>query len=234
MNVASFFVLAVLLWNKTAWAVEMETSASGMTLWQILRAGGVVMVILGILSLIILFLMIYLLLYLDPRKLVPAELTHQCLKFINEKKYDLARKSLAGSDSLVKNILIAGLDRVNLGEEAVQETIELTARKEVTSLWSLLNYISDIGQIAPMLGLLGNVLGMIRAFNNIAFETGVVKPIALAGGVAEAMITTAGGLSIGILAMIVYPIIRARVQNITNLLETETSVILKAFSHGKA
>ncbi|HTL47531.1 MAG TPA: MotA/TolQ/ExbB proton channel family protein [Verrucomicrobiae bacterium] len=234
MKILSYLTLFGIFLEKNAWAAEAQSSHSGMTLWQTLQSGGVVMVILGILSLIILSLMIFLLLYLDPLKLVPSELTHKCLQYVTQKKYDLARKAISGNESLVKNIILAGLDRVNLGEEAVHETVELTARKEVTTLWSFLNYISDIGQVAPMLGLLGNVLGMIRAFNNVAFETGVVKPIALAGGVAEAMITTAGGLSIGILAMIIYPIIRARVQNITNLLETETSVILKAFSHGTA
>ena len=81
-----------------------------------------------------------------------------------------------------------------------------------------------------MLGLLGTVLGMIQAFNTIAFDSGVVKPIMLAGGVAKAMITTAGGLTIAILAMIFYSMLRPRAQNITNLLETSASQISEGFS----
>ena len=227
--------LLTFIFSTTAFAADpaAEPASKGMTLWQILHAGGAVMVVLGVLSLILLFLVTFLFLYLDPKKLVPQDLSRECAREIRNKKYEHARKMLTGNESIIKTIIFSGLDRVSIGEEAVQESLELTARKEVTGLWSWLNYISDIGQVAPMLGLLGNVLGMIRAFNTIAFETGVVKPIVLAGGIAEAMITTAGGLSIGILSMVLYPVIRARVQNITNLLETETSVLIKAFSHDK-
>ena len=106
----------------------------------------------------------------------------------------------------------------------------MAARKEVTSLWTLMNYLSEVAQISPMMGLLGTVLGMIQAFNTIAFDSGVVKPILLAGGVAKAMITTAGGLTIAIAAMIFYSLLRPRAQNITNLLETITTQISESFS----
>ena len=209
-------------------APEAAVTSGGMTLWQVLQSGGVVMMVLGLLSLIMSALVMYLFLYLDPAKLVPAGLTRQCLQHLEKKNFDQVRRLLAGNESVLKNIIFAALEHKDQGADAIQETIELTARKEVTALWGWLNYLSDIAQVAPMLGLLGTVLGMIRAFNTIAFDTGVVKPILLAGGVSQAMITTAGGLTIAIMAMIFYTLLRPRVQNTTNLLQTETSLIMKA------
>ena len=86
-------------------------------------------------------------------------------------------------------------------------------------LWQKLSYLADIAAIAPMVGLLGTVLGMIQAFNVIAFQTGAVKPVLLASGISKAMVTTATGLIVAIPAMIFYSFFRGRLQNVTARLE---------------
>jgi biopolymer transport protein ExbB len=78
-----------------------------------------------------------------------------------------------------------------------------------------------------LIGLLGTVIGMIRAFNAIAFQTAVVKPILLAGGVSQAMVTTAAGLIVAIPAMIFYAYFRGRVHDITNIVENYSTDIIK-------
>ncbi len=208
---------------------SLSTAIKGMTLWQVIQAGGIVMAALGVLSLLMTALVIFMFLRFNQEKLLPVESTRRLIALLRQKRFDEAEKVCATDDSPVSNIVKAGLS--TKGDLSLsREYVEMAARKEVTSLWTLMNYLSEVAQISPMMGLLGTVLGMIQAFNTIAFDSGVVKPIMLAGGVAKAMITTAGGLTIAIAAMIFYSLLRPRVQNITNLLETITTQISESFS----
>ena len=93
------------------------------------------------------------------------------------------------------------------------------------------SYLADIGAIAPMVGLLGTVIGMIKSFLQISsgnFEG--VRQMALASGVSEALISTAGGLSVGIIAMVFYFIFRSRVNRFTAELESAATHILALLS----
>lgn len=228
---ASVF-LAVSLAAFYPMAKAQEASSAeptGMSLWQVLQSGGLVMIILGLLSFLMMALIVYMFLRFRVEKFVPMESSHRLIELIRQKRFDEAEKICTAEESAAASIAAAGLKaKGNL--TLARESVEMTARKEVSSLWTLLNYLSEIAQVAPMLGLLGTVLGMIQAFNTIAFDSGVVKPLMLAGGVAKAMITTAGGLSIAITAMIFYSILRPRAQNITNTLETLSSQISEGFS----
>ena len=105
--------------------------------------------------------------------------------------------------------------------------MENCGRKEVATLWQNISYLADIATVAPMVGLLGTVLGMIQAFNVIAFQTAVVKPILLAGGVSKAMVTTAGGLIVAIPIMIFYAYFRGKVQEISSIVESYLTDIIK-------
>lgn len=228
---ASLF-LAVSLAAFYPMAKAQETASAqptGMSLWQVLQSGGLVMIVLGLVSFLMMALVVFMFLRFRAEKFVPMESSHRIIELIRQKRFDEAEKICAAEESAVSAIASAGLKaKGNL--TLARESVEMTARKEVSALWTLLNYLSEIAQIAPMLGLLGTVLGMIQAFNTIAFDSGVVKPLMLAGGVAKAMITTAGGLSIAITAMIFYSILRPRAQNITNTLETVSSQISEGLS----
>lgn len=222
VSLAAFYPMA-----KAQEAASAEPT--GMSLWQVLQSGGLVMIVLGLVSFLMMALVVFMFLRFRPEKFVPMESSHRIIELIRQKRFDEAEKICAAEESAVSSIAAAGLKaKGNL--TLARESVEMTARKEVSALWTLLNYLSEIAQIAPMLGLLGTVLGMIQAFNTIAFDSGVVKPLMLAGGVAKAMITTAGGLSIAITAMIFYSILRPRAQNITNTLETVSSQIAEGFS----
>lgn len=213
-----------------SFAAEAESSSGGMTLWQVIASGGWVMVVLSLISVVMMSLVVYLLFRMNVSKLVPLEFSHKILKLISEGNHQDAHRECLRHDNLVASVAIAGLDKASKGSEAAREASEITARKEVSGLWSTIHYLSDIAAIAPMVGLLGTVLGMIEAFNAIAFQTAVVKPILLAGGVSKAMVTTAAGMIVAILAMTFYSLFRSRVQAITNSLEVFTSEILDTFS----
>lgn len=210
---------------------SVENAGQGMTLFQVIQAGGWVMLALGLLSMIMISLITFLFLRLNLSRLIPAASTEQVVDLIAKQQYPNAQTLCAGDDNLIFNIVSAGLEKENI--EDCKETIELEARKTTTALWAPLNYLSDIAQIAPMLGLLGTVLGMIQAFNTIAFDSAAVKPILLAGGVSKAMVTSAGGLIIAIVATIFFTLLRTRVENITDTLEARTNQILNAFERSR-
>jgi biopolymer transport protein ExbB len=86
----------------------------------------------------------------------------------------------------------------------------------------------DVAVVTPMVGLLGTVFGMMKAFNVVAFDLAKAKPMLLAAGVAEALITTAAGLLVGIPAMMFYAYFRGRAAKMVSQLESASSEVLNA------
>jgi biopolymer transport protein ExbB len=155
------------------------------------------------------------------------------IQHLRSERYGVARELCARSDNVIAGIVQNGLEKQDQGCDEATEAVELAARQEVSGLWQALGYLTDVAAIAPMLGLLGTVVGMIQAFNTIAFETAVVKPILLAGGVSKAMVTTAAGMVIAIVALIFHSYFRSKVLDITGRVESLTSEILTAFKNKK-
>ncbi len=214
----------------TGYVEAAASSGSGMTLWQVIQNGGWVMVVLGLLSVLMIALVIYLFLRLRPEKLVPEAFAHEMIEKLRAGNESVVKSSCQKQENLIAVILMAGVNRSASGLPAIKEAVEVTAKKEAAGLWIFLSYLSDIAAVAPMLGLLGTVVGMIQAFNTIAFQTAVVKPILLAAGVSKAMVTTAGGLIIAIAAIGFYSFFRFKLQKITSLLEIFTDEIMEAFT----
>ncbi len=124
---------------------------------------------------------------------------------------DLIRKEMISeaitfckmNKSSISNILLAGINNYGRRREVIKEVIEDAGKREVGSLQRYLNLLGVVAAISPLLGLLGTVTGMIRTFNVINLQ-GVGDPQSMAGGISEALITTATGLMIGIPALAMY------------------------------
>jgi biopolymer transport protein ExbB len=234
---AALAVLAIVLivWNMAgrgksgslkSLALGAQSGDSGTTLWQILQSGGIMMIFLGIMSIITVTLVVYSWMRLQPSKLVPEEFSLELIRNLAERKYGHARQMCLENDTLMSTIILAGIDKMDRGPRVVRESIELAARKQTLGLWQLTGFLSDITTIAPMLGLAGTVMGMIEAFNTFALKTVVVSPLVVAGGVSKALVNTAGGLIIAIVAMAFYTVFRTRVQIITQSVEAYTTEAL--------
>jgi biopolymer transport protein ExbB len=102
------------------------------------------------------------------------------------------------------NIIKKGLKKYNLGHERVREAIENAGKQEINKLEKGLNILATISGVAPLLGFLGTVTGMISAFMRIEDLQGAANPSDLAGGIWEALLTTAFGLAVGIIAFTFY------------------------------
>ncbi len=123
----------------------------------------------------------------------------------------------------VANIIRRGLLKHGEGPEKVLEAIENAGREEVYHLEKRLALLASVAGIAPMLGFLGTVTGMIAAFHAVEIAGGVVSPADLAGGVWEALLTTAFGLIVGIPALMIYNYFVTRVQQFVHEMEVTST-----------
>ena len=130
--------------------------------------------------------------------------------------FEAAAATCAGAPCLMTNIVAAGLERAGRGPGQVanvKEAMEEAGTEEMMIHMTPIGYLSNIGAVAPMLGLLGTVSGMIKAFQSISVG-GMGKPELLAGNIGEALVTTATGLIIAIPAMLFYFFFRNRFMRI--------------------
>lgn len=140
-----------------------------------------------------------------------------------------AKKSIEILDSVespVARVLAAGLRNKHLGERAAERAMEEQGMHEVAALNHRLGWLDTIITIAPLLGLLGTVTGMISAFHVIASKEGISTPTAITGGVAEALIATATGLAIAIFTLVGYNNIQDRIKSVVAEIETKGSAML--------
>jgi len=125
-------------------------------------------------------------------------------------------------------VLAAGLMNRNASREIMKEAIEDTGRHVVHELERYINTLGTIASISPLLGLLGTVIGMVKVFSAITVA-GVGNPSVLAGGISEALITTAGGLAVAIPVQIAYNYFMSRINKFVRDIETSTNMLLETF-----
>ncbi len=122
--------------------------------------------------------------------------------------------------SPIANIIRKGLKKYNLGHERVKEAIENAGHQEISRMEKGLSVLASVAGIAPLLGFLGTVTGMIQAFMTIEDLKGAANPSDLAGGIWEALLTTAFGLIVGIPALAFYNYFLSAIKKLVGDMET--------------
>ncbi len=177
------------------------------TLWTLILQGGWAMIPLGIMSVGTIYLIVQNGLALREKVLLRHDLMPDFIHLMKDRKIVEAHTLCKENETLFTYVFAAGLERCStkreINFEKVKEAIEEASTEEVTTFMKPIDYLSIIGATAPMLGLLGTVSGMIKAFQTIGAQ-GMGKPEALAGNIGEALMTTAAGLVIAIPAMLCY------------------------------
>ena len=209
MLLALLFVFAgvlVTVAQEPEAAAAAEEGVQQMTFAQMLKQGGWAMWPLGLFSSAMLYFIIRNSMLLRPKNLLRADLKEELESKLGSSDVAGAREICQNNPSLMTSVLDAGLERINESDfdaAHISEAIEEAGNEQMVTFMKPINYLSIIGGTAPMLGLLGTVSGMIKAFQTIA-SGGMGKPELLAGNIGEALITTATGLIIAIPAMIAY------------------------------
>ncbi|MGB0744313.1 MAG: MotA/TolQ/ExbB proton channel family protein, partial [Opitutales bacterium] len=174
------------------------------SLLDMIKAGGWAMWPLGFLSVATVGLAVYNGIALRRGNFIDEEAINTIENSITSGDFSAAREHCENSPGPVTNTIGHVIDETLRGEvvdaDSVEKAFEAASTKELTGPFIIVNYLSIIAAIAPMLGLLGTVSGMVKAFNTIE-QVGMGKPELLAGNISEALITTATGMSIGIPAM---------------------------------
>jgi biopolymer transport protein ExbB len=127
---------------------------------------------------------------------------------------------------VVQKVLDFSTKNPNAEFSEVREIAQTEGTRIATNLSNRVTYLADIGMIAPMLGLLGTVIGIIRSFGALGADMGTARYVLLSRGISEALVNTAAGLAIGIPAMIFYAMFRGRVQRLISELEAAVTHIL--------
>lgn len=205
--------------SASAEAVADSVGGEGMTLWDLLLAGGWVMVVLALVSLFALGLSIYFLFSLNQRRLLPHDLFLQLRGLARDARWDDIYRICNVTRGPLSNMIMSGIRQAEIDPKHVVESMRTAGDREVERVMRQLRYLSEIATISPMLGLLGTVLGMIDAFSFIALDISGAKPVALATAVSKALVTTAAGLIIAIPCMAIFFYFRGRVQGIFSRIE---------------
>ena len=182
-------------------------------MWELVRAGGPFMWPIIVCSIAAVGILLERLWTLQRKRVLPEDLI--------KKVSDLAEKNQVTPkviEALEKNsplgrVLAAALANRDRGREIMMERVQDTGRHVVHELERFLNSLGTIASISPLLGLLGTVTGVIRAFNAVMLG-GMGDPRMLAGGISEALVTTAGGLAVAIPSFIAYRYLRGKVERI--------------------
>lgn len=134
----------------------------------------------------------------------------------------------------IARIMKAGILKHNRGKEDIREAIEDAGHLEIPRLERYLSALATCANIAPLLGLLGTVAGMIKAFAQIQYKQGQVNPSDLAEGISNALVTTAAGLTVAIPALVAYNYFITRVENLVVEMEISSSELVELLtkSHG--
>lgn len=170
--------------------------------------------------------------FLQIRKtlLLPESLSAQFEQHLEAKEYQPAYELAKNDDSYLGHVLAAGMSKLQAGYPAAIEAMEEAQGEEQMKLEHKISYISLIGALAPMLGLLGTVQGMVDSFKKISDNPGVApKPDQLASGIATALVTTLIGLWIAIPAISFFHLFKNRLEEINNDASSESARLMSRF-----
>lgn len=200
----------------------MEQEVLSYSLLEMAAKGGWIMIVLAILSLVAIYIFGKKLWLISKASKIDRYFMNDIQDYMNAGKIQSAKTLCAKYDSPIARMVEKGIDHRSKSLQEVQTAMENAGNVEVARLEKGLSGLASIAGGAPMLGFLGTVTGMIRAFFNMANSGNNVDITLLSGGIYEAMITTVGGLIVGIVAYFGYNFLVGRVSALTAGMDTAT------------
>lgn len=174
--------------------------------------GPMYFIVFLLMSIILVALVVRAILAVQKANFVPQDLVQGIETNLEANNPQAAAELVKADESFLGNLLNAGLGQLTKGKEAVLEAMQVAGDAETMKVEHLIGYIALIGNIAPMVGLLGTVQGMVTSFGKIATSSQTPKPSVLAVGIEQALYTTLVGLYLAIPAIVIYNILRNIVQ----------------------
>ncbi len=198
--------------------LPMATSET-ISILELAIKGGSVMIVIGILFIVALYIFLERIFTLQKATKNPESMMEKVKGLVLNGDIEGAKRACAKVNSPIARMLEKGLSRIGSPLKNIETSIEYIGKIEIYRLEKNLSFLATISGAAPMIGFLGTVIGMIQAFMTIARLKGAVDPQVLSSGIYVALITTVGGLIVGILANIAYNYLISRVQKVIHNME---------------
>ena len=196
-------------------------------MFEFIRAGGWLMLPILLCSVVAVAISLERLWSLSRSRLVPNDLLGEVWNRLQSDQLDQAALRELRRGSALGLILAAGLSNSHAGREAMKESIAEAASYVIHDMERYLNTLGTIAAVTPLLGLLGTVLGMITVFSEIMIH-GTGNAAVLAGGISEALITTASGLTVAIPALIMHRYFVRKIDTVVVTMEQEATKLVDA------
>ena len=204
---------------STADTMAAQATTENIGLLDLLLKGGYMMIPLYLLFILAIFIFIQKLITLNKAAKTPSHLMDQVKVLVQSGQIEKAKLLCAGENTPVANMIAKGIERIGSPLKNIEVSIENVGKIELYKLEKNLGLLATVSGAAPMIGFLGTVTGMIQAFISIAQEEGNVSPKLLSMGIYEAMITTAAGLVVGIIAYLGYNYLVTQVSKLVHHME---------------
>ena len=223
----SYLLLQVQMGNNTqvvdSLAQAPAQTFETMTLWSLMLKGGIVMIPLAILSVWAIYIFIERYMAIGRASKEETNFMNNIRDFIHDGRIDSAKSLCKNNQSPIARMIAKGIVRIGRPLNDINAAIENVGKLEISKLEKNIAVLATVAGAAPMLGFLGTVIGMIRAFYNMSMAGNNIDISLLAGGIYEAMVTTVTGLAVGILAYICYNILVARIEKVVFILEARAT-----------
>lgn len=200
--------------------LTQETVQEPLSIWDLTLKGGFIMIPLAILSVLAVYIFIERLFAISKAGKEDKNFMNNIRDYIMNGKIDSAKALCKNNDTPVAHMIEKGISRIGRPLDDISAAIENVAKLEIYRLESKLSLLATIAGAAPMLGFLGTVIGMIRSLYNMAGQGDNIVISTLAGGIYEAMVTTVGGLVVGIMAYVCYNLLVSQVSKVIHKMES--------------
>ena len=203
------------------------------TVMELLFKGGIMMIPILVLFVITIYILIEKILIINRESKSPKGFTDEIISRVKNDDINGAILVCNDTNNTVSRMILKGLNKLNTSLKNIESSIENVGKIEIYNLEKNLNLLATISGAAPMIGFLGTVTGMIQAFISIAEEEGAVSPKLLSSGIYEAMLTTAAGLFVGIVAYLSYNYLVSRVEKLIHKMEYTTIEFIETLQNRK-
>lgn len=203
-----------------------QNTAETISLFQLLTKGGWFMIPIFLLSMVAVFLFVERLIAISKAGKIDENFIRTVKDYMIGGNRDAAIAVCQQEDTPTARMIEKGLKRLGKPIENIESAIENVGQLELLQLEKRLAIIATIAGVAPMIGFLGTVTGMIRAFFNLSKAGTNIDPGLLAGGIYEAMVTTAAGLAVGIVAYLFYNILVGMVERVVYKMQATSTAFM--------
>lgn len=194
-----------------------------LSVWDLTVQGGIIMIPLAIMSVIAVYIFVERLLAISRAGKIDKNFMNNIRDHIKHGKIDSAKAMCNTTNTPLARMIEKGISRIGRPLDDISAAIENVAKLEVSKLEAKMALLATISGAAPMLGFLGTVVGMIKSLYNMAesarLNSGTITVEALSGGIYEAMVTTVGGLIVGIVAYVCYNLLVAQIDRVIYKME---------------